>query len=410
MATSSSTAKTQAAAAAAATKAAATAAAASARSAAYAPSVASVIGATNSAISALSSMVNSKNPTAAQTKAAQQTSAAMQAASVAQVPIVTAANSSYDAAINTANTNYNTAMAAAAAIPDTPDAATQDAWAILSGSIGSWFGGDPVLTQQASDFIKQEMQNNIGPNQALVDMRQQQFYKTRFAGNITRVANGLNALTEADYIGLENTYTDYFTAYGQKALATQTQLATFIGNAVSPTEVKDRLDMAVVQVQQADPTVKATLKKFYPNITDANLLSYFLAPEDTLPVLQRQVQAADIGAAALQQGLSTSKIAAEGLAAYGTTYQQAQTGYGKIAEVLPAGQKLSQIYNAQTGIDYNQAEAEKQYLMNSGAATLEQQKLKDLESAQFQGRSGVVGANVAAGYSGSLGKSIQGSF
>jgi len=285
-----------------------------------------------------------------------------------------------------------------------------DAWAILSGSISSWFGGDPTLTQQASDFIKQEMQNNIGPNQALVDMRQQQFYKTRFAGNTTRVANGLNALTEADYIGLENTYTDYFTAYGQKTLATQAQLATFIGNAVSPTEVKDRLDMAVVQVQQADPTVKATLKKFYPNITDANLLSYFLAPEDTLPVLQRQVQAADIGAAALQQGLSTSKIAAEGLAAYGTTYQQAQAGYGTIAEVLPAGQKLSQIYNAQTGIDYNQAEAEKQYLMNSGAATLEQQKLKDLEAAQFQGRSGVVGANVAAGYSGSLGKSIQGSF
>ena len=301
-----------------------------------------------------------------------------------------------------------TTGASSAAI--TATSATQDAWAILSGSIGSWFGGDPVLTQQASDFIKQEMQNNIGPNQALVDMRQQQFYKTRFAGNTTRVANGLNALTEADYIGLENTYTDYFTAYGQKALATQTQLATFIGNAVSPTEVKDRLDMAVVQVQQADPTVKAALKQFYPNITDANLVSYFLAPEDTFPVLQRQVQAADIGAAALQQGLSTSKIAAEGLAAYGTTYQQAQAGYGKIAEVLPASQKLSQIYNAQTGIDYNQAEAEKQYLMNSGAATLEQQKLKDLESAQFQGRSGVVGANVAAGYSGSLGKSMQGSF
>ena len=301
-----------------------------------------------------------------------------------------------------------TTGASSAAI--TATSATQDAWAILSGSIGSWFGGDPVLTQQASDFIKQEMQNNIGPNQALVDMRNQQFYKTRFAGNTTRVANGLNALTEADYIGLENTYTDYFTAYGQKALATQTQLATFIGNAVSPTEVKDRLDMAVVQVQQADPTVKAALKQFYPNITDANLVSYFLAPEDTFPVLQRQVQAADIGAAALQQGLSTSKIAAEGLAAYGTTYQQAQAGYGTIAEVLPASQKLSQIYNAQTGIDYNQAEAEKQYLMNSGAATLEQQKLKDLEAAQFQGRSGVVGANVAAGYSGSLGKSMQGSF
>ena len=316
------------------------------------------------------------------------------------------------AALQTANTAaaYTPVDVPAPVYDTTPTSAATDAWAILSGSISSWFGGDPTITQQATDFIKNEMQNNIGPEQALVDMRNQQFYKTRFAGNITRVANGLNALSEADYIGLENTYTDYFTAYGQKALATQTQLATFIGNAVSPTEVKDRLDMAVVQVQQADPTVKAALKQFYPNITDANLVSYFLAPEDTLPVLQRQVQAADIGAAALQQGLSTSKIAAEGLAAYGTTYQQAQTGYGTIAEVLPAGQKLSQIYNAQTGIDYNQAEAEKQYLMNSGAATLEQQKLIQLEQSQFSGKSGVVGANASANYSGSLGKSIQGSF
>ena len=318
----------------------------------------------------------------------------------------------YMAAQQAANTAaaYTPVDVPAPVYDTTPTSAATDAWAILSGSIGSWFGGDPTITQQATDFIKNEMQNNIGPEQALVDMRNQQFYKTRFAGNTTRVANGLNALSEAEYVGLENTYTDYFTAYGQKTLATQTQLATFIGNAVSPTEVKDRLDMAVVQVQQADPTVKAALKQFYPNITDANLVSYFLAPEDTLPVLQRQVQAADIGAAAIQQGLSTSKIAAEGLAAYGTTYQQAQTGYGKIAEVLPAGQKLSQIYNAQTGINYNQAEAEKQYLMNSGAATLEQQKLIQLEQAQFSGKSGVVGANVAAGYSGSLGKSIQGSF
>ena len=377
------------------------------------------------AAKAAASAAAAKTAQAKQTAAKQTALTALQNAIKAKTTGVGAATSSaaFDTAsqtaINLSNQYIAAQQAANTAAAYTPvdvpapvydTTAATDAWAILSGSIGSWFGGDPTITQQATDFIKNEMQNNIGPEQALVDMRNQQFYKTRFAGNTTRVANGLNALSEADYIGLENTYTDYFTAYGQKTLATQTQLATFIGNAVSPTEVKDRLDMAVVQVQQADPTVKATLKKFYPNITDANLLSYFLAPEDTLPVLQRQVQAADIGAAALQQGLSTSKIAAEGLAAYGTTYQQAQAGYGKIAEVLPASQKLSQIYNAQTGIDYNQAEAEKQYLMNSGAATLEQQKLKDLESAQFQGRSGVVGANVAANYSGSLGKSIQGSF
>ena len=129
-------------------------------------------------------------------------------------------------------------------------------------------------------------------------------------------------------------------------------------------------------------------------------------------MLQQQVNAADVGAAAAQQGipgLSVSKTRAEQLAQLGVTYQGAQAGYGKVAEVLTEGQKLSQIYK-EAGINYNQTSAENQYLLNEGAAKLEQNKLNSLEQAQFSGRSGVVGASAAAGYSGSLGKSIQGKF
>jgi hypothetical protein len=262
--------------------------------------------------------------------------------------------------------------------------------------------------------IKGYMQQNLGPNQASLLLKQTPEYKTRFAGNYDptygRVAKGLNALSEAEYLNLENNYALQMTAYGQGTLANKAQFANLIGNDISATELKDRLDLAVTQVQQADPTVMATLRKFYPTITDANLVGYFLNPADTLPMLNRQVQAADIGAAATQQGLGTDKTSAEALAAYGTTYAQAQAGYGRIAEVLPTSQKLSNIYGGQTGINYNQAEGESEFLKNSGAAALERQKLKDLEQAQFSGRSGVLGANVAAGYSGSLGKSIQGSF
>ena len=156
----------------------------------------------------------------------------------------------------------------------------------------------------------------------------------------------------------------------------------------------------------------ATLKQYYPTINTADIVSYFLAPAETLPMLQQQVNAADVGAAAAQQGipgLSVSKTRAEQLAQLGVTYQGAQAGYGKVAEVLTEGQKLSQIYK-EAGINYNQTSAENQYLLNEGAAKLEQNKLNSLEQAQFSGRSGVVGASAAAGYSGSLGKSIQGKF
>jgi len=282
------------------------------------------------------------------------------------------------------------------------DAATKDAYALMEAQFSQW--GIP----EAATFFQQQMQNNIGPNEALVLLRNQPFYQARFAGNTARLAAGMNALKEADYIALENQYSNLFTSYGVQNLATKEQFATLIGSDIAPTELNTRLDLAVTQVQQADPTVMSTLKQFYPNISTSNLVSYFLAPNETLPALQRQVQTADVGAAAIQAGLTTSQSSAAALAAYGVTYSQAQAGYGKIAEVLPASQKLSAIYGAQTGINYNQAEGEAQYLENSGAAALEQQKLKDLEGAQFSGKSGIVGANAAAGYSGSLGQQLQG--
>jgi hypothetical protein len=280
----------------------------------------------------------------------------------------------------------------------------QDAFALLESTFNSYG------LESLAPVIKGYMQQNMGPYQAALLLKQTPEYKTRFAGNETRKAAGLNMLSEAEYLALENSYTNLFGSYGVKNLANKTQFASLIGNDVSSTELNSRLDLAVNQVQNADPTVVATLKEFYPSVSNQDLVSYFLAPGETLPKLQMQVQSADIGAAAKQQGLATSQTSAEALAKYGVSYGQAQAGYGKIAEALPATQKLSQIYGGQTGINYNQTEAEAQYLKNSGAAALEQQKLKELETAQFQGRSGVLGANVASGYGGSLGKSIQGQF
>jgi hypothetical protein len=419
MATSSNTAKTQAAAAAAATKAAATNAAAATRSASLTPIVTSTLGATNKAIAALQAVVTTKNPTAAQQKASAQANAAMKAANAVGMPQAQQVLSAYNTAVDTINQDYVNTMAGVNAMPDTitttDTTTTQDAYSMVKSTVAQWFGGNPAWVAAATDFLNKEISGNNGPDTILYDFRQQDFYKARFSGNIARAANGLNVLTEADYISLENKYSTLFENYGVGTssatnLSTQSQFATLIGNDISPTELSSRLDLAVNQVQQADPTVLNTLKQYYPTISNSNLVGYFLAPSQALPALERQVQTADIGAAAAQQGLSDTLARAGQLAAYGVTYAQAQAGYGKIAENLPASQKLSGIYGNQTGINYDQTTAENQYLMNSGAAALEQQKLADLEKQQFSGRSGVVGASAAAGYGGSLGKSIQGQF
>ena len=284
-----------------------------------------------------------------------------------------------------------------------------DAFKLLQNTFEAYGLGD--LSATIGEFIKQ----NIGPNEAALRLKTDTTidpatgkpynaaYVARFAGNQARVANGLNALSEATYIDLENQYSNLMSSYGVNNLANKDQFAQLIGKDVSAPELNQRLDLAVTQVQQADPTVMATLEQFYPSITANHLVSYFLSPEETLPMLQRQVQTADIGAAATQQGLTTDEASAAKLAAYGVSYDQAKAGYSKIAEILPTASKLSQIYSGQTA-GYNQTTGESQYLMNNADAALTQRKINMLEEAQFAGRSGI------DRQANPLQKNLQGSF
>ena len=324
----------------------------------------------------------------------------------------------YVAALQAANTAaaYTPVDVPAPVYDTTPTSATTDAYALIADSISTWFGGDPATTTAAANFLKSEMQNNIGANQALVDMRNQQFYLTRFAGNTARQNAGLNVLSEAEYIALENSYSETLNGYGlNNYFGTSFQsktagLANLIGGDISATEFQSRVKLAEDQVINSDPNIVNQLKSFY-NIDTTDLMKYYLDPTQNLSALTMKTQAAQIGTAAVEQGLTTSASSAMNLAQMGVTQNQAQSGYAAIGQMLPTATKLSQIYgNQSNGYTQTSAEAEQFNLANASAAALEKQKLIDLEKQQFQGRSGVVGANASANYSGSLGKSIQGSF
>jgi len=294
---------------------------------------------------------------------------------------------------------------------DANNAARLDALSLLEDTFNAYGLSSLIPTIQGF------MTGNIGAGEATLLLKQTDAYKQRFAGNITRVANGQNALSETDYLSLENQYTDLMSQYGVKNLATRTQFATLIGNDVSASELNSRLDLAVNKVQNADPQVLATLKSYYPTVSNSDLVSYFLAPGETLPQLQQQTLAAQIGTYATEQltpGATTPEISqarAMQIAQSGVTESQAKTGYETIGVELPIASKLATIYGA-SGINYDQtaAEAEQFGLTGAASAARAKQRLQELEKAQFSGRSGVAGASAAAGYTGSLGKSIQGKF
>ena len=245
--------------------------------------------------------------------------------------------------------------------------------------------------------LKNLIQSGPSSAELTLALRATDAYKKRFAANADRIAKGLTALNEREYLGLEDQYQNIMRNYGLPAsyyakdsMGVQAGFNQLLANDVSAAELEDRVLTAQSRVVNANPEVKQALRAFYPDITDGDILAYTLDPTKALTDIKRKVTAAEIGGAALGAGLKTSQLAAEGLASYGVTKQQAQQGYGAIAEFLPTGEKLSQIYQESP---YTQTQAEQEIFnfADSAAAAKKRKRLSQLETASFSGSSGMSG-------------------
>jgi len=238
-------------------------------------------------------------------------------------------------------------------------------------------------------------EEGISPAEFTLRLRQTQPYQQRFAANQQRINSGLRALSEAEYIGLEDQYQNIMRQYGLPASfyargdrGIQPEFQKFIAGDVSPAELEDRVQLAATRVQNAAPEILSTLEKYYPGINKGNLLAYTLDPQRALPEIQRQIQSAEIGAAGQVAGLSVGQMRAEELARRGVTQQQAQQGYQAIAEMTPQAGKLANIYG---GENYDQTAAEQEVFGLAGAASArrKRQRLAGLERGSFTQQTGM---------------------
>ena len=233
------------------------------------------------------------------------------------------------------------------------------------------------------------MDRGLGSEQAALEIRKEPAYLKRFAGNEQRRKAGLNLLSEAEYLALEDSYMRTSKAYGvpnqlgTDREARQASMATLIAGDVDAVEFKDRIDTVVTRVKNADKGTKDTFGTFF-GIKDEELIAYFLNPEANLAKLQEKVTAAEIGAAASAQNLTTSKDAATALAQFGIDREAALKGYEAIGEVLPTATKLGEIY----GDKYTQATAEQEVFQGTASAKRKRQQLAEREVAAFSGSSG----------------------
>lgn len=242
--------------------------------------------------------------------------------------------------------------------------------------------------------LKQFIQQGLSKSEFTLRLRETEAYKKRFAANAKRVAAGLAALDEADYIGLEDQYQNIMRQYGLPAsyytkgdLGRQEGFEKFLENDVSAAELEDRVMTAQSRVLNANPEVLASLKAFYPDITNGDILAYTLDPTKGLSEIKRKVTAAEIGGAASQAGLALAGARAEELGAAGVNKAQAQQGFQTVAEVAPRGGQLAAIYG-ESPYTQQTAEAEVFGLAGSTEAAKQRKKLVGLERAAFSGQTG----------------------
>ena len=237
--------------------------------------------------------------------------------------------------------------------------------------------------------------SGASPAELTIQLQNSEAYKKRFAANEQRIAKGLAALSPAEYVAVEDQYQNIMRNYGlpesyyaKDTMGTQAGFQTLLANDVSATELEERVLTAQDRVLKAAPEVSQALKAFYPDITNGDILAYTLDPQKGLDSIKRKVTAAEIGGAAIGQGLKTDVTRAEQLAAAGVTKAQAQEGYQTIAEVAPRGEMLSDIYK-QSPYGQTQAEQEVFNLAGSAEASRQRKKLTSLETAAFSGQAGV---------------------
>lgn len=267
----------------------------------------------------------------------------------------------------------------------------QSAWDLLYQQFSGY--GLGALVQDVKGLIEDP---TVSPSEFTIRLRGTDAYKKRFAANAGRIAKGLRALSEAEYMELEDSYQDIMRRYGlpetyytKGELGRQQGFEDLIGFDVSPRELEERISAAQDRVKNAPPEVLASLRDFYGDtIKEGDILAYVLDPKNAADLIKRKVTAAEIGAGAAQAGLATTRQRAEELQRLGVTGEEARRGFQAVAEVTPRGSQLAEFYGESP---YTQQTAEAEVFGTPGAveARRRRERLVGREQASFAGSSGM---------------------
>lgn len=257
---------------------------------------------------------------------------------------------------------------------------TDDAYQILQRMLNEW-----GLDELAPDVLKL-LQDGHSQDQISILIQDTDAYKRRFSGNDARRKAGLAALSPAEYLATEASYRRILESAGMPTgfYDQPSDFAGWIGSDVSPTEIQNRVGLATDAAQRLDDNSKKAFWDYY-KITPTDLAAYFLDRDRSLPLIQQQARAAQIGAAANQDQLGVNRSLAERLATSGLSDTDIPGAVGTTAGLTKDVGHLGDIY----GDNYNVNDASAEVFFSDQEAQLKRQRLTDREKATFGGTGGI---------------------
>lgn len=195
------------------------------------------------------------------------------------------------------------------------------------------------LAQYATDLATSTANDSDLQNRLIADVYDAQsvpgkLVAAKYPAIFARQKQGKAPITVGEYIGLKQQYTQNVTRSGLMPYINIDQMADkWIADDTSPAEVDDRIGAAQQAVFNEPVEVRADLQRLF-GVGDSlgAATAYYLDPSNTVPQIQKQLRAAQLGGAARRSGFGLINAEeALRLAEQGVTSAQAQSGFGTLA-------------------------------------------------------------------------------
>jgi hypothetical protein len=205
-------------------------------------------------------------------------------------------------------------------------------------------------------------------------------FNARFPGIKAREAKGYPPITPEDYLAYEQGISALSTQWGMNI--SKAQVDMMISNNKSFREAEEVVAITAAAIFEDDSETKSALQRLYPEVTNGDLMSYWMNPKVNLGILQQKYRTSQLAGAGARAGFGDITAAqAQRLLTSGINREQALTGFSQLVQ-------NEELFKAQVGTETD-ITTDQQIELLAGDAQLGQEveRRRSNRLAEYQGTS-----------------------